>query len=418
MSSMPTPPRLPARPTRQRGVRDWLATLTLRDRLIYGTLLSVMLMIIGIYMVLAVQLLLSDDPPGGSGEPLDAVAAEMTPTAAAVAAGGAALPGEPVPTVTATIAASPILVPTALPTVSPTPEHGAPTATPMPQPGATSQERVTLYFSDASNTLLVPVNRQITVAPGQIITATLNELIAGPAPGSGLNGSLAANMQLLGVSRDNDANTLTVNLDREPSSITAIEGMVLTLTEMPDLSTARVRIQVQGNDLDSLNGQDVPTHRFAVNVDNPQNLPEDFGSRETSFLPLYFRYNGDYVRITRLVPRTQSPAAATVRELIEGPGSYSHLLENPIPDDTQLRSIGFVDDAKTILRVDLSQAFADAADQDAALDVLVLSLTELRDSQGERIIQQVEVLVEGRSLSEYWGPAYNQRFARPALNPW
>jgi spore germination protein GerM len=412
---MPTPPRLSTKPAEQRGIRGWLATLTLRDRLIYGTLLSVMLMIIGIYMILAVQLLLSDEP-GGSGEPLDAIAAESTPTAAAVAGSNAVSPGEPATTATATTTATPVLVPTALPTGSPTAERVEPTETPVPPPGTTSQERITLYFSDASNTLLVPVNRQITVAPSQIITATLNELIAGPQPGSGLNGSLAANVQLLDVEFDSAANTLTVNLDREPSSITAIEGMVLTLTELPDLSTARVRIQVQGNELDSLNGAEVPTHRFAVNVDNPENLPEDFGSRETSFLPLYFRYNGVYVRITRLVPRTKTPATAIVQELIEGPGSYSHLLDNPVPDGTQLRSIGFVDDAKTILQVDLSQAFADAADRDAALDVLVLSLTELRDSQGERIIKQVEVLVEGRSLDEYWGPAYSQRFERPMLN--
>jgi spore germination protein GerM len=408
---------LPTRPTEQHGIRGWLATLTLRDRLIYGTLLSVMLMIIGIYMVLAVQLLLSDEP-GGSGEPLDAIAAEATPTAAAVAGGSAALPDEPAPAVAITITASPILVPTALPSTSPTPERVEPTATPTPPPGTTSQERVTLYFTDASNTLLVPVSRQINVASDQIITATLRELIAGPAPGSGLNGSLAANMQILDTTLDRDTNTLTVNLDREPSSITAVRAMVLTLTELPYLSTTRVRIQVQGKDLDSLNGEEVPTRRFAFNVDNPDNLPTDFSSRETSFLLLYFLYNDAYVRITRLVPRTNSPAAATVQELIEGPGSYSHLLDNPIPDDTQLQSIGFVDDDRTILQVDLSQAFADAADRDAALDVLVLSLTELRDSQGERIIKQVEVLVEGRSLSEYWGPSYSQRLERPTLNTW
>jgi spore germination protein GerM len=223
-------------------------------------------------------------------------------------------------------------------------------------------------------------------------------------------------VQLLNTTLDRATNTLTVNLDHEPGSYIAAQALVLTLTELPDLSTARVRIQVQGSDLDNLNGQEVPTHRFAINPDNPDNLPEDFSSRETSFLPLYFLYNDVYVRITRLVPRTQTPAMATVQELIEGPGSYSNLLDNPIPDGTQLQSIGFVDDDKSILQVDLSQAFADAADRDAALDVLVLSLTELRDSQGERIIQQVEVLVEGRNLNEYWGPAYSQRFERPTLN--
>ncbi|NJK33120.1 MAG: GerMN domain-containing protein, partial [Deltaproteobacteria bacterium] len=67
-------------------------------------------------------------------------------------------------------------------------------------------------------------------------------------------------------------------------------------------------------------------------------------SRETSFLSLYFVSDESYVRITRLVPRTQGVARATVEQLLQGPGTYADVLAQPIGAGSALNTIWFAAD--------------------------------------------------------------------------
>jgi spore germination protein GerM len=106
-------------------------------------------------------------------------------------------------------------------------------------------------------------------------------------------------------------------------------------------------------------------------------------------------------------------AQATVEQLLAGPGNYEMLLSSPIPEGTVLRNIR--KEGNRVV-VDLSEQFATATDRQQALDTLVLSLTELRNTQGQRIFDEVLVLVEGTPLSEFWGAEYAGPFARPLLN--
>ncbi|NJN65223.1 MAG: GerMN domain-containing protein [Chloroflexaceae bacterium] len=88
---------------------------------------------------------------------------------------------------------------------------------------------------------------------------------------------------------------------------------------------------------------------------------------------------------------------------------------SPIPGGTNLIEVKKGDSQSAV--VNLTQAFAGAENREAALNVLVLSLTELRDTNGSRIFSRVRVLVEGQSLAEFWGPVYDRPIERPSLNP-
>lgn len=272
-----------------------------------------------------------------------------------------------------------------------------------------SQEHLTLYFADPSGQLLVPVVRRSPVVSKQVAAAALRELIAGPR--GSLTRLVPANVEVLGLNLNRNRRLLAVNLDRSPGDNQSMRSIALALTEFS--SVEEVQLQVNGTNI-GLDAQGSPIERPILNPDNPQGLPTDYASG-TRFLPLYFVKDGYYVRITRLVHETTEVAHETTRELLAGPGSYSHLLTSPIPDGTQVLSVAKSGDQDVV--VDLSAAFIHAADRQAALETLVLSLTELRNTQGGRFFERVQVLIEGQSLSAHWGAAYAGPFERPALNP-
>jgi germination protein M len=255
--------------------------------------------------------------------------------------------------------------------------------------------------------MLVPVTRLATIESKRVATAALRELAAGPQ--GNLQRLVPPDITILDIHRDEQ--TITVNFDRHPGSDLSLRSIALTLTEFAGVT--EVRLQVQGTDLE-LDGQRGVFRRPVLNMDNPQGLPTDYTSG-TRFLPLYFLQGSYYVRITRLVPRTTEVAEATVRELLAGPGSYRGHLFSPIPDGTQLIEVEKSENRSVV--VNLTQAFVSAENREAALKVLALSLTELRDTSGRRIFTRVRVLVEGQRLAEFWGPEYDRLVERPSLNP-
>lgn len=186
-------------------------------------------------------------------------------------------------------------------------------------------------------------------------------------------------------------------------------AIALTLTELPGVN--QIQVQVDGQNI-GLSPAGEPIKRPIVNPDNPDGLSTSFSSG-TRFLPLYFN-NGEYtVRITRLVPRTSEVARATVAELLAGPEQYDDRLASAIPRDTRLISIR-KEDRRAI--VNLTAAFIGTQDRRGAVDALVLSLTELRDAQREAIFVQVDILVDGQPLADYWGADFRGPFGRPNVN--
>jgi len=308
-------------------------------------------------------------------------------------------PTQPTATPTATI-----MPPTAVPTTPPSPPPPtAPPATPRPPAPTVRNERLWLYFGDATGTLFVPTQRLVPVEDRKVATAAINALIEGPR--NGLERLVDPQARLLGITISNGL--ATVNFDRPPhlnGDPRGLHSIVLTLTHFETIN--RVQFQVNGANI-GINGSG-PIARSVVNPLNPDNLPVDYAA--TEFLPTYYLANDGYhtIRIIRMVPKTRQVAEGTVRALIEGPGIYEYAVQRTIPPTTELRSIGI---NRGVVRVDFSAQFAETADRAAAVRTLVESLTTLPGVTG------VQIFVEGRSLAEWWGEPYGKVFPKPLINP-
>ena len=269
------------------------------------------------------------------------------------------------------------------PPVPPRPTNPPPT---QPPQVATTIQPVTLYFSDATGSVLVPVRRNAQVQNNRIAEAAIRELIAGPR--NGLNRLVSGDAKLLGISIDN--RRATVNFDRDPGGL---DSIVFTLTEFSTVS--QVQIQVNGRDLGGVRARPV------LNPINPDNRSVDYSA--TEFLPLYFpAASGAHdIRLIRMVPKTKQTAEATVRALLEGPGPYGNAVRRVIPANTELRGIKI---EKGVVLVDFTQPFANAGDLGAAMRTVVESLTTLPTVKG------VQFLVEGQAFAD------GKIFPRPAIN--
>ncbi|GIW00802.1 GerMN domain-containing protein [Roseiflexus sp.] len=458
------------------GLRGWLRTLSPRDRAIYALMLGMLALIVLVYAIAGWQALTGTAPVTGAPSPITVAPPETaTATPAPLPSPSAtATPPPPTPTALPTSTPSPqpnpsptqepvIIVPTALPTqptgtagVAPSPTDNA-TATPSPtvaapatpsptgQPAPASptltataapppttaptappqpptavppamprtpappaaptvqQQRLWLYFGDATGTLFVPVQRLVPVEDRKVATAAINALIEGPR--NGLERLIDPQARLLSIAINNGL--ATVNFDRPPhlnGDPRGLHSIVLTLTHFETIS--RVQLQVNGRNI-GIDGSG-PIGRPVVNPLNPNNLPVDYAA--TEFLPTYYLANDGYhtIRIIRMVPKTRQVAEGTVRALIEGPGIYEYAVQRTIPPGTELRAISI---NQGVARVDFSARFAEASDRNAAVRTLVESLTTLPRVSG------VQILVEGRSLAEWWGEPYGRVYPKPLINP-
>jgi spore germination protein GerM len=271
----------------------------------------------------------------------------LQPTQLPVTPGATATdqPTQPTATPTATI-----VPPTAVPTTPPSPPPPtAPPATPRPPAPTVRNERLWLYFGDATGTLFVPTQRLVPVEDRKVATAAINALIEGPR--NGLERLVDPQARLLGITISNGL--ATVNFDRPPhlnGDPRGLHAIVLTLTHFETIN--RVQFQVNGANI-GINGSG-PIARPVVNPLNPDNLPVDYAA--TEFLPTYYLANDGYhtIRIIRMVPKTRQVAEGTVRALIEGPGIYEYAVQRTIPPTTELRSIGI---NRGVVRVDFSAQF-------------------------------------------------------------
>jgi spore germination protein GerM len=302
--------------------------------------------------------------------------AASTPTTTSASA----TPSAPQPSATPRPTTRPPLPPTQPPTARPP-------LPPTQPPAAAAIRPVTLYFSDATGSVLVPVRRNTEVQDNRIAEAAMRELIAGPR--NGLNRLVNPDTKLLGITIAN--RRATVNFDRDPGGL---DSIVFTLTDFSTVS--QVQIQVNGTNLGGVRARPV------LNPINPQNLKVDYST--TEFLPLYFpaANSAHDIRLIRMVPKTKQTAEATVRAILEGPGPYGNAVRQVIPAGTELRGIKI---NNGVVLVDFTQPFANAGDLGAAMRTVVESLTTLPTVSG------VQFLVEGRAFAD------GKIFPRPAINP-
>lgn len=291
----------------------------------------------------------------------------------------------------ATSTPTPVLV---VPTDTPPPPTSLPTSPPPPPTSPPETMWSTLYFLGPSKAYYVPVNRQgpYTLA---VARRALEEMVEGPGPG--LLRSMPAGMGLLGV--DRQGSTLYVDLDHTFEQLGAGDAertaVVLAMTEFSTVD--QVQFLVNGSTSAGPLGR--PAY---VNYENPDGLTPE----ESVALTLYFatpdgRYLFPLVRRVSYTPRT---ARQTILEMIKGPSAaYNGLAISPLPPDLQINTIDRVGD---MIVVDFDSAFWNAPNQDMAIDALALAMTSLT-ADSPQGVNAVRISVEGSLLGTYYRPLIN-----------
>lgn len=257
-----------------------------------------------------------------------------------------------------------------------------------------------LYYGDATGSVFVPVQRSLKIVGKRVAGTAIGALIEGP------KGSLQR-LILPGVivkSLTIKDGTAIVDFDRRPTGAGDVRGfvsLVMTLTQFTTIQN--VKFQINGSDIPPENG--IPSGRKMINVLNPDNLGSD-----ALTVTLYFVANDGLhdVPVTRFVAQTSNVIGAAAQAWLAGPGQYGNALRRTAPAATQLRGINI---QNGIVTVDLTQPFADVTDRPGAIRTLVETLTEISG------VKSVQVLIEGKSIGEFWGNEYNRAFEARVINP-
>ncbi len=237
--------------------------------------------------------------------------------------------------------------------------------------------KVTLFFSDPEARLLVPVSRTIRRTP-TIIRATLDELLAGPAPDTGLIASVPALEYRKLVLTEG---TLTMDLTEQAQaaatgwgstgSTQALAALIQTLGGHP--AVQRITFQVEGRPTDTV---------FHGLTATPPFEAPDWTSTPRSVVAYLAAQAGDRVY---LVPARVTVAASTAREamgaalelLKVGIETGEYRLAPTLPDNLAIRGL---EQIGQVVQVDLDAAAvaalaAEPGRLNLAVDALVFTLT-------------------------------------------
>lgn len=281
-----------------------------------------------------------------------------------------------------------------------------PATSAVPEEGTT---RTTLFFSDLDGMFLVPVSRTIERTPG-ILRATLDQLLAGPAPNSGLAPSVPPMDYAKITFSDGRAG---IDLGEQvvaasagwgsTTSTTALNAIVYTLGTHP--AVTQVQFTVDGDPAEVIFHGLSGAEPF---------LRVDWSSTE-DVLTLYLAHvtAGRAYLVPYQVTSAGGPEPARMTEalghLARGIQVGQFGLQPTIPAEV---AVGAVSRSGTVVRVDFAAGVEQAYGGDPALqammiDSIVFTLTSFPG------VQAVEFLVEGRPA-----PALGQKdLSAPVTRP-
>ncbi len=347
----------------------WLVGLPWRDRLIYVAIVAFILLIVGVYMVIGVQYYVTDTT----------AAADVPPAP---------------------------LAPAAVPMATPTPR-------PTSVPRSPAEQPVTLYFSDASGVMLVPAERTDQQLADTDAEQLLAYLFAGPAPGTGVNSTIAADVRVRAVQRDNSSIVVNLSAPLTPQGDTALVATLAPL--LANDPAGRIVVQADGT-------RTTLTPPAALNPDG-----EAPAASTSQTVTLYYPLATQpyLVPVTRSIaiaadaPATEQLVQALLRAATTERGEYAGLIATPFAAGTSLLSVRMDSTDPTTVVVAFDRGFVATEQRQLALDALVLSLTDPANATlFATPIEQVRVEIGSVPLNRYWRDTHpTATFQRPALNP-
>lgn len=263
---------------------------------------------------------------------------------------------------------------------------------------------VVMYFYD-ENKHVTPMTLPIPKAEA-VATAALSYMVKG-GPGeallpAGFTSILPEGTTVLGMNIKPDEKLAIVDFSKEFLNYTAeverdmLEAVTWTLTGFPTVD--QVQFRVAGQDLEVMPVAKTPMDRplsraMGINLEAKNSVDLS----RTMAVTLYFQGTnaaGDYnyyVPVTRLIPKNEDIAKATIQELIFGPKNGSKLYSNLLPT-TEILQVAITGD---MIMADFNKellSFGEGSVASAdAVETIVLSLTE---NTG---VEKVQIMVEGKT---------------------
>jgi germination protein M len=271
-----------------------------------------------------------------------------------------------------------------------------------------ARSAVTLYEVLEAPGYLVPVARRAPeseVSPEHAVVG----LLAGPQAGPGLVGAFAPGAQLVDFAAGGGRARVELSaaaLDGVDAAV-AVDALVLTLTEFPEI--ASVSVAVGGQPLDA----DGAAVESATYLERPVLNPEA-GAAEGG-TEVYFAYDTEEDRYLVPVTRASEPAerepAAAMAQFLAGPLAESDL-EPVLPDDVDILGVR-VEDGLAVVNFDPHLVYAYRLSKANAMFVrraVMATLTSLPD------IDAGLIEIDGSRLLLYTCVNVTQEF--PQARPW
>lgn len=263
---------------------------------------------------------------------------------------------------------------------------------------ATGEMPLTLYVFDP-NGLVAPVTIRVPAAEAAGKTALEHLVRGGPVEGKLPAGFSPVLPQGTKLSVDLAGGKAAVDFSAEfvrypgEQERKVLESVVWTLTSFPAVSSVELRIAGKKLDRMPIAGLPIPsplTRRIGINLEK---APEaDYG--RTTAVTLYFRGEtadryAYFVPVTRLVPLTDDPAQAAIRELVRGPLPASPL-SSPVMSDAHLLGVS-VRDGVASARFDDALLGPDGRVEAETAQAIMLTLAENTDAE------RVQIRIDGRA---------------------
>lgn len=201
-----------------------------------------------------------------------------------------------------------------------------------------------------------------------------------------------------------------------------LQAVTWALTEFPSIQ--QVKIRIEGKEMETMPVAGTPinqplTRNDGINLEvSSSAIPGN-----TTAVTLYFEGETPegtlqyFVPVTRLIPRTDNPAMATVEQLVKGPLPGSGLVSSLLPT-TKIhqvkvdQGVALADFDEQILGLNANEAGSGKSISARSLDSVLLSLTATVGAD------KVQILVNGKTDALKEMKNYTQPVSKPkSINP-
>ena len=277
-----------------------------------------------------------------------------------------------------------------------------------------------VYLSDA-NGYVVPVNLEIPKGESPAKQVIQYMIKGGPVEAlkpQGFTALLPEGTKILGMTIKEGLATVDFSPEFKKYEAKDEQKIVDALTyALTSFSTVKqVKIWVNGHPLETMPVNGAPVTSLSRENGINMELANNIKPGNSTAVTLYFQSQGAnnstyYVPVTRLIPKSDDKALATLEELIKGPQHGENLFSSILPT-TKVLSVKLTNGVAVVDFDDKILSYNDGKASPQALESILLSLTDTAAAS------KVQFLVNGKATLQAGDKDFSKPVAKPVqVNP-